>query len=166
MLPHHCHHHNSRRIGAALCAEFAVSPCPVWVTTVASFVAVVVLMATMPRLVVSATMTIALIPIRWGGLYGVDADFVALENCKMCSISAADIKVLLPSQSSIFSSHVHAKRPLPSHTSSPPTLFAPAFSPLRTPKRVSCAVSGSGHVVPFLPYDPLPLVGLRLAPPL
>ena len=29
---------------------------------------------------------------RWGGLYGVDVDFVALENCKLLSISEETIQ--------------------------------------------------------------------------
>ena len=30
---------------------------------------------------------------RWAGLYGVDADFVALDNCKIVAIEAADFLV-------------------------------------------------------------------------
>ncbi len=30
---------------------------------------------------------------RWAGMYGVDADFVAEENCRICCISAAFIRV-------------------------------------------------------------------------
>ena len=30
---------------------------------------------------------------RWSGLYGIDADFVANENCKICYIRAKDILV-------------------------------------------------------------------------
>jgi hypothetical protein len=30
---------------------------------------------------------------RWGGLFGVDTDFVANENCKICCISAQHVAV-------------------------------------------------------------------------
>jgi hypothetical protein len=30
---------------------------------------------------------------RWGGMYGIDADFVANENCKICCFSAEHIVV-------------------------------------------------------------------------
>ncbi len=33
---------------------------------------------------------------RWGGLYGVDVDFVALENCKLLSISEEAIQARAP----------------------------------------------------------------------
>lgn len=32
---------------------------------------------------------------RWGGLYGVDADFVAAENCKVCCVGSEDVQVRL-----------------------------------------------------------------------
>jgi hypothetical protein len=31
--------------------------------------------------------------LRWGGMYGCEADFVASENCKICYIYANDFKV-------------------------------------------------------------------------
>lgn len=30
---------------------------------------------------------------RWGGMYGIDADFVADENCKICCFTAEHILV-------------------------------------------------------------------------
>ncbi len=30
---------------------------------------------------------------RWGGLFGVDADFVANENCKIACVLSADVRV-------------------------------------------------------------------------
>ena len=32
---------------------------------------------------------------RWAGLYGIEADFVADENCKICYFTAADLLVRL-----------------------------------------------------------------------
>ena len=32
---------------------------------------------------------------RWAGYYGVEADFIAADNCKICSFLASDIKVLM-----------------------------------------------------------------------
>ena len=31
--------------------------------------------------------------IRWAGYYGVDADYIASDNCKICSFLASDVKV-------------------------------------------------------------------------
>jgi hypothetical protein len=33
---------------------------------------------------------------RWGGLYGVDADFVAAENCKICCVASEGVLVRPP----------------------------------------------------------------------
>jgi hypothetical protein len=44
---------------------------------------------------------------RWAGLYGVDADFVAEKNCKICTVSVQDIKaskIISPAPSSVFTS--------------------------------------------------------------
>ncbi len=30
---------------------------------------------------------------RWGGLYGVDVDFIAMENCKLCTFREEAIQV-------------------------------------------------------------------------
>lgn len=31
--------------------------------------------------------------VRWAGMYGAEADFVANENCKICYVFAKDFKV-------------------------------------------------------------------------
>ena len=31
---------------------------------------------------------------RWGGFYGIEAEFVAVDNCKICCFEAKIIKVL------------------------------------------------------------------------
>jgi hypothetical protein len=32
---------------------------------------------------------------RWGGLYGVDVDFIAMESCKICTFRESAIKATL-----------------------------------------------------------------------